>query len=97
MGGLVLTQVDQVLDQHAERRPPVADVVGPQHVLPEEAVEAGERVANDGRAEVTDVHLLGHVGGRVIDDDRPGLGPRRDAEAVVGRDRGQEPAEGLGA
>ena len=34
-----------------------------------EAVEAGQRVADDGRSQMTDVHLLGDVGCRVIDDD----------------------------
>ena len=56
--------VEQVLDEHAERRAPVADVVLPQHVVPEEPEHAGQRVADEGGAQVPDVHLLGHVGRR---------------------------------
>ena len=66
MAGAV--DVEQVLDEHAERRPPVADVVLAPHVVAEEAEHAGQRVADERGAQVADVHLLGHVGRRVVDD-----------------------------
>ena len=52
-----------------------------------------ERVADHRRAQVPDVHLLGHVGSRVVDDDpfrRRRLG---DAEALVGGDLGDQRAD----
>ncbi len=45
---------------------------------------AGQRVAEDGAAQVADVHLLGDVGRGVVDRDRLGLRHRGDAEARVG-------------
>ena len=67
--------VEQVLDEHAERRAPVADVVLAPHVVAEEPEHAGQRVPDERAAQVADVHLLGHVGRRVVDDH--GLGVRR--------------------
>ena len=67
----VLADVEQVLDEHAERRAPVADVVLPDHVVPEVLQHARQRVADDRGAQVADVHLLGHVGRGVVDRDRP--------------------------
>ena len=55
-------------DEHAELGAPVADVVEPEHVVPQELDEVGDGVADDGRPEVTHVHLLGDVGRRVVDD-----------------------------
>ena len=66
--------VEQVLDEHAERRAPVADVVLAPHVVAEEPEHAGQGVPDEGAAEVADVHLLGHVGRRVVDDHGLGAG-----------------------
>ena len=87
LGVLGPADVDQVLDQHAERRPPVADVVLPPHVVAEEPEHAGQRVADERAAQVADVHLLGHVGRRVVDDDRLGVRRRRHAQPRVGGQR----------
>jgi hypothetical protein len=59
----LLPGVHQVLDEEAERRPPVAEVV-----LPDDAVTLGlehtrEGVTEDGAPEVADVHLLGDLRG----------------------------------
>lgn len=50
-----------------------------------EAVEAGQRVADDGRSQMTDVHLLGDVGCRVIDDDGFKRGRQLHTEARIFR------------
>ena len=81
--------VEQVLDEHAEGRPPVPDVVLPQHRVAHESEHAGQRVADQRAAQVTDVHLLGHVGRGIVDDDGGRLGRRLDAEARVGREGGR--------
>ena len=53
---------------------------------PEELVQPDQRIADHGRTEVTDVHLLGDVRRRIVDDDGHRLGRRFDTEAVVGGD-----------
>ena len=68
---LGLADVEQVLDEHAERAAPVADVVLADHSLAGERQQAAQRVADDRRAQVADVHLLGDVGCGVVDDVRP--------------------------
>ena len=52
-----------------------------------ELEHAGDGVADDGAAEVADVHLLGDVRAGVVDDDGLGLLGRVDAEAVAARRR----------
>ncbi len=51
----------QVGEQHAELGAPVADVVLPDHRVAEELEDARDGVADDGRAQVADVHFLGQV------------------------------------
>ena len=68
ISGFGLPQIEQMLDEHAERRTPVADVVLPDHLVTDELEHAHQRVADDGGTQMADVHLLGHVGGRVVDD-----------------------------
>ena len=79
------THLLPVADEHAERRAPVTDVVLPDHPVPEMLERAGERVPHHGRAQVPDVHLLGDVRRRVVDDDDPRR-IARDAEHRVGPD-----------
>ena len=79
--------VEQVLDEHAERCAPVADVVLAMHVVPEEPEHAGEGVSDEGAAEMADVHLLGHVGRRVVDDHGLRAGDSFDAQSLVGGER----------
>ncbi|MNJ57189.1 hypothetical protein D3C77_527680 [compost metagenome] len=57
-GRRLLLQVGQ---QHAELGAPVADMVLPDHVVAEEGQHARDGVADDGRAQVADVHFLGQV------------------------------------
>ena len=85
VGGPV--HVEQVLDEHAEGRPPVADVVLAPHVVTEEAEHAGQGVPDQRAAQVADVHLLGHVGRRVVDDHGLGAGDQLHAQPLVGGQR----------
>ena len=67
--GRVLPHLEEVLDEHAEGRAPVPDVVLPDDVVAQVLERAGEGVADDRGAEVADVHLLGDVGRGVVDRD----------------------------
>jgi hypothetical protein len=82
-----LTDVEQMLDQHAERRAPVADVALADHLVARELEHARERVADDRRAQMADVHLLRDVRRGVIDDDAILDGRERHAEALVAGNR----------
>ena len=75
--------VDHVLDQHPERRPPVADVVLREHVVADEAQQARNRVADDRAPQVADVHLLRDVRRAVVDDHAVRVGGAGNAEARV--------------
>jgi hypothetical protein len=57
----------QVGHQHAELGAPVAHVVLADHFVAEELQHPGHAVADDGRAQVADVHLLGQVRRRQVD------------------------------
>ncbi len=91
-GGRV-ARVDEVLEEHAEGGAPVAQVVLADDVVAEELQHAHDGVADDRRAEVADVHLLGHVGRGVVDDHHLGPGVGRHAEPVVGGHLQQQRAE----
>ena len=96
--GRVPADVEEVLDEHPEGGAPVADVVLPHDVVPEVLESAGQRVADDRRAQVADVHLLGDVGRRVVDRDVLAL-LERHTDALVGRhvlQKRREPRVGEG-
>ena len=77
---LLREQLAVALDEDAELRPPVAEVVVGDDRVAEREEEAFDRVADDGRADVADVHLLGRVGRGVVDDDLPPRADLRDTE-----------------
>ena len=81
-GGDVDSCLEDVFDQHPELGAPVADVVLRDHLVPQGGEDAVETVADDGGAQVPDVHLFGNVGRRVVDDDP--LRVRCAAQSVVG-------------
>jgi len=83
IGRLGLAKIQQVLDEHPERGAPIADVVLACHSVSDVLHQTNERVTDDGGAQVTDVHFLGHVRCRVVDDHRA-RGDRADAETGVG-------------
>ena len=68
-GGDVDSCLEDVFDQHPELGAPVTDVVLRDHLVSEGGEDTVEAVADDGGAQVPDVHLLGDVGRRVVDDD----------------------------
>ena len=88
----------EVVDEHAELRAEVADVILADDGVAEELQHAGEGVADDGGAQVADVHLLGDVGAGVIDDDglRAGRCGPTPASAIAGRGRWRKASEGAG-
>ncbi len=79
---------EHLLHEHAELGAPVADVVLRDDGVAEGTQHAVEAVADDGGAEVAHVHLLGHIGRGVVDDDSLGMLLRRDTVRGVGEDRG---------
>ncbi len=80
-------------NQHSELRAPVADVVLSDDDLAGEFQRTGQRIADDGAAQVPDVHFLREVRAGVVHHD--GVGVLRDghAEAFVGQGGSQPPAE----
>ena len=81
-------------DEQAHLKAPVAEVGVAQHLLAEEAPDPLDRLADDRRAQVTDVHLLGHIGSGVVDDDPAGALDRPDAGPFVAREGVGAQAEG---
>ena len=86
-----------MLDQHAERRTPIADVVLPHDLVAEALEDSAERVADDRRAEVTHVHLFRDVRGRVVDNDLVAALRDRHAEPPVARERAHFLGEEIGS
>ena len=69
IGCLCLTEIKQVLNQHAEWSAPVTNVIFANDLVSDEREHAHERVTNHCGAQMADVHFLGHVGCRVVNDD----------------------------
>ncbi len=70
-------------DDEAELGSPVAEMVVGDDVVAEGAVEAVDGVADDGGADVPDVHGFGDVGAGVVDDDGPAVSTVWKREGVV--------------
>ena len=81
--------IGQVLEQHAEGGPPVAHVVLADHPMPLPLEHARQRIADHGRTQVADVHLLRHVGGRVVEDHRLGRARHGGAQPLIGHHAAQ--------
>ena len=84
VGALAVPGIDEVLEEHAEGRAPVPQVVLADDAVPDGLEHAGERVAEDRAAQVADVHLLGDVRRRVVDDHRLRRGGAVDAQGRIG-------------
>ena len=87
-------------DQHAELGTPVAEVIVRDDPVAHQPQDAGQRVAQDRRADMADVHGFGDVGRTEIHDHRARLGglleervlaPRRRLQSL--RQRGRFEAE----
>ena len=76
------------VEDHAELGAPVADVVVADDLVAEEPRDAAERVADDRRADVADVHRLGHVRRGEIDDHGFARADGGDAELFVAQQGG---------
>ena len=88
--GIEQVNVAKVLvavQQHAELRAPVAEVVVGDEVMAEESQQLRQRVADDRAAQMADVQRLGDVRRRVIDDEGLRRRGRDDAEPFVVGDR----------
>ena len=64
--GVFLLLLFQPCNQHTELSAPVADVVCANHFVTEELQSTHCCVTNNGRAQVTDMHLFRHVWRRVV-------------------------------
>ena len=64
-----IEQIFPAVDHHPELRAPVADVIIANDVVPEELRDPRQRIAENGAANVTDMHRLGHIGRTEIDHD----------------------------
>ena len=84
-----LADVEEMLDEHAELQTPVADVVLPRDRVTDEGQRPHQRVADDRRTQMTDVHLLGDVRRRVVDDDALWRRRESNTETAVARLRGE--------
>ena len=80
-----LPGLDEALDQHAELGAPVPEVVLADDLVSEMGVEPHQAVAEDRRAEVTDVHLLRSIRARVVDQHAQGRVDPRHAQSLVAR------------
>ncbi len=69
--------------EHAKLSTPVADVIVADDTMTDESRDPGERVAENRRPNVTDVHGLGDVRRAEIDDDLPDTPGLGNAETIV--------------
>ncbi len=81
------------VQDHAELRAPIADVVVALHVVAGEAEQPIERRSEHRATEMSHVHGLGDVGGGEIDDHVPGHVGERHAQALVGHQFSERPLE----
>ncbi len=92
--GIAVTLVTE--EDHAETGAPVADMIVGNNVVAEKTIEAREGIAEDGAAQMADVHLLGDIGTAVIDDQRLRFGDGIDSETDIEPAPGDLPGEVIG-
>ena len=84
--GVAIKEMFPPVEDLAELRAPVAEMVVGDDLVSGEPRDAGQRVAEDGAADVADMHRLGDVGRAEVDDDAlrvPGF--RHPAAGVTGQ------------
>ena len=67
--GFVFAALNKVLvavDNHAELCTPVTQMIISNNFVAEKPMNVGQRITDDGRANVTNVHRLGDIGRRII-------------------------------
>ena len=70
---------------HAKLRAPIADVVVGNDMVADKASDARQALAENGRADVSDVHGLGDIRRGEVDDNRARLRRGRHSEPGIGR------------
>ena len=90
---LFVEEMFPAVNDLAELRAPVAEMVVRDDLVPDEPRHARQAIADDRRAQMADVHRLGDVRAAEVDDDAARLFRRRHAQA---RGVGVERAEGVG-
>ena len=75
------------MQDHSELCAPIANVVVRDHFVAEESRDAAQRITNDGRADVADVHGFGDIRGGEIHDDTFAISRTWCAEAWIGGER----------
>jgi hypothetical protein len=74
-----------LLHQHAELGAPVPHVVMGDHLVSDPGQHPAQAVTDHGGPQVADVHLLGHVGGRIVDHHDLRLGDPHHPDVRVGK------------
>ena len=67
--GIVFLLLNQISDQHAELRTPVADVVLTDNGVAHKFQHARNAVADDAGTQMADVHFFGQIRRRIVDND----------------------------
>ena len=70
-------------DEVAHLKPPIAEMGVRGHIVAKEAQEALQRVSDDGRAQMADVHRLSDIGAAKVDERHLRIWRRRSAAFVV--------------
>ena len=81
--GLHIDEMPIAVDDHAELRAPIAEMIVRDYFVPDETENSGKSVANDRRANMADVHRLGDIRRRIVNDNRFRVFFERDAKALV--------------
>ena len=74
----ILTDFLEVGEQHAELSAPIADMVLPEHQMPQGFQDADHGIADDGAAQMPDMHLLGEIRAGIVHHHPLGRDDRRD-------------------
>ncbi len=76
-------RLPQVLNQHAERGAPVADMIEAEDVVASEFEDAANGVADDRGTHVTRVHFLGEIRAGEVEGDLLGVSSRGDSKTGI--------------
>ena len=91
--GSLVAKMLVTVENHPELGAPVTQMVVAHHAMPDEPKRAAQAVADHGRADVPDVHRLGHVRGGIVDQVGSRRGDRRNAQPRIGHRNSQPPGK----